>query len=570
MLSGNQLNDSIFNLDSFQDYAIISQADMQLIGTLRTEGTTATADFPTDVSPRTNELLPTPAGGAGFALGQDLDSELVDPLGDVTWHLSNSSYAALPRTAVGEVGPGVVVIGPTWDVGYAAVGDDVGVVDWRTDSSPTELADSLYASRFDGTSADRPVVAGVIAQMLEADSNLTYHDVQDALAKNSLEHETAVAGLVAADASNGVGSTGISYQSTMQFAGSQPSGTAADTGLNNSPTAGQATATPAEAPVITVRPAPSNVADSDAQQIGSMSGLPLRDRLRDNSHTSNLDANRAQVVVDLLAQDVIIAGNSGATDSTGIVEHVEGVITDAAAELTQPAAEASATGTAVIATIAEPTEGGMVCLEEIVASAHAAPTASRDSQLASAENETPIVGELTRVAVMELIEGQADPAAARSDSEYGYVGVLATDSAPSRGRAVAPHAAPSVAERALEVLAEQAAAGISLVAPVSPGQLIAAVGPLQDAVRTASLASPADLPAPPPEAARHAAFSQWDDRTPRTSADAADRRAIQWSVAAPILMALACDCVAAAQEKRQRRDGDRQAAQARRLSADAR
>ena len=50
------------------------------------------------------------------------------------------------------------------------------------------LADPNYTSRFNGTSGSAPIVAGVIALMLEANPNLTYRDVQEILLRSARQN----------------------------------------------------------------------------------------------------------------------------------------------------------------------------------------------------------------------------------------------------------------------------------------------------------------------------------------------------------------------------------------------
>ena len=61
----------------------------------------------------------------------------------------------------------------------------IGGTDFDIDLFP----DTLYTSRFGGTSAATPLVSGVIALMLEANPNLTYRDVQEILVRSARQND---------------------------------------------------------------------------------------------------------------------------------------------------------------------------------------------------------------------------------------------------------------------------------------------------------------------------------------------------------------------------------------------
>jgi len=115
-------------------------------------------------------------------------------------------------TGYPETGPSVFVAAPTGSVAYAIKDDfEIGSGLLTTDltGAPSSglggfnippdaatgeeydrdfFADDSYTSRFNGTSASAPLVAGVVALMLEADPNLSYRDVQEILLKSARQN----------------------------------------------------------------------------------------------------------------------------------------------------------------------------------------------------------------------------------------------------------------------------------------------------------------------------------------------------------------------------------------------
>jgi subtilisin family serine protease len=110
-------------------------------------------------------------------------------------------------TAYPEAGTNLLVVAPTGSNAALNIADDTGLGSgiWTTDlvgdfgANAEELpngfdpdrdflADPDYTSRFNGTSASSPIVAGVIALMLEANPNLTYRDVQDILVRSARQN----------------------------------------------------------------------------------------------------------------------------------------------------------------------------------------------------------------------------------------------------------------------------------------------------------------------------------------------------------------------------------------------
>jgi hypothetical protein len=557
MLSGNQLDDSIFNFDSPGDFAVISQVDIQPSSSPGTDGTIASAGSLTDAAPRSNESPSFPTNGAGYAMELGFGNDHVAKIGEFDSQLLaglNTNSTGLAEY-VGPQGRSIVIV-PRLVLGHTEFGAVVGAIDSVAAYRPIDLPGSFFESGIQGKLGAVLDTDGKFDFIFDANPILSYGDVQEILVQRQQDSDGVAHGLegtgvelVATGPNTDVGTLGVVDSDPAQFLGPQPFSHVVTAESNSASTVGPATSI--DPTTITVRPGPSNIANSDAQEGGATSALSQQDEVHGDSVAANSDANLTQAAADLLAQDIIIADNSPANSET-VGEDSKDAITSAAVEPTQSVADTNAGDANVVASTDVPTDGGMVSIEEIVAAVQGAPTDSGDTLYASAESETQIAGELTRVAVMELIEGEADPAATGAGN--AYVGVVATNDATDGGRADVADSPQSMAERAINAVAQQAVAGISLVTPVNPGMLMTAIGSLRNAVQAASLTSLSDSSESPSEAA----FSQWDDSAPGKSAVAGPREWSHWGLAAPILIALACDRVAAAQEKRQRRDSSRQ------------
>ena len=164
-----------------------------------------------------------------------------------------------------------------------------------------------------------------------------------------------------------------------------------------------------------------------------------------------------------------------------------------------------------------PDEGGMIPIQGIVAElAQETIAAPAIERLAAVDAPAEISGELARVAVMELIAGEADPAAPKAAADHTFLVATADATfAPDR-IAGDERLEPSEALASLRVIAEQAGLAASLVAPANPIYLAALMSTASDAFAAAAMSAP--LSANPvetaPADARSEAFSQWDDAAP--------------------------------------------------------
>lgn len=208
---------------------------------------------------------------------------------------------------------------------------------------------------------------------------------------------------------------------------------------------------------------------------------------------------------------------------------------------------------------ANPHEGGMIPVQQIVGELARSTTlvAAREQRVAADQAETEITGEITRVAVMELIAGETEPAA--PPSRVDHVSYLAAVDATHRGDA----------DWAARLFAKEAHLAATIALPVSPVSFAAVIAEtggtfssLIGAGFSAAISGTNFAESPIAEAARSAAFSDWgadESDSPRAEANA-----VAWSdtrhwldSAAPILMALACERVVAVKRKRREREAAR-------------
>lgn len=160
-------------------------------------------------------------------------------------------------------------------------------------------------------------------------------------------------------------------------------------------------------------------------------------------------------------------------------------------------------------------EGGMIAVQGIVgqiAAESLTPSAIREAIATDAPAE--ITGELARVTVMELIEGQADPTAPESAADHTYLVAVDDANFTLERIALAGNRGSSAAFAAVRVMADQAGLAASLVTPASPIQLAAVVSAASDAFASAAMSAPLSTVSAATgfgDDARSEAFSQWDD-----------------------------------------------------------
>ena len=185
---------------------------------------------------------------------------------------------------------------------------------------------------------------------------------------------------------------------------------------------------------------------------------------------SKADEDLNNAIDELLSDDAIIVSQSGDSSSQPIADATPAespgatavasadVELEAAAE-ESPDGESQIGGSAQDATANQFAEGGMIAVEQIVDAAVGDPTAAGpiDTLIAASSDSTELVGELSRVAVMELIDGQPEPGESAS----------AADHATLIAKRESGNAPDSEILDAVQLVAEQASLAISMVSPVN-------------------------------------------------------------------------------------------------------
>ena len=108
------------------------------------------------------------------------------------------------RAYYSEPGANIVVTAPSSGNGTAlgiTTVDRTGAVGYNASGTSGEPADVNYTNSFGGTSSATPTAAGIVALMLEKNSNLGWRDVQEILIKSATKFKAADAGWV----TNGAG-----------------------------------------------------------------------------------------------------------------------------------------------------------------------------------------------------------------------------------------------------------------------------------------------------------------------------------------------------------------------------
>lgn len=200
-------------------------------------------------------------------------------------------------------------------------------------------------------------------------------------------------------------------------------------------------------------------------------------------------------------------------------------------------------------------EGGMIPVQGIVdALASETMAAPNIEQVVAAEAPVEINGELARVAVMELIDGEADPAAPQLAAEHTFL-VAADDVTMTPEQFVESVGREATATfSAARVIAGQAGLAATLVAPANPIYFAAMLSTAADAFTAAAASVPLSAAAAeqgPAGDARHRAFSEWDDEGAAKARALAAEAPNRWLQAAPFVAVLACERVVAAKRKRQ-------------------
>lgn len=259
---------------------------------------------------------------------------------------------------------------------------------------------------------------------------------------------------------------------------------------------------------------------------------------------ADVRVNIGPVVDDLLTQGVSILDRSIPVDAAGAAVFAHRQLADTTG-VTHPriflTAPPATDESAVVSAGDVPTEGGMIPVQRIVGELadETIVAAAGGEQLAPSHATMEITGELTRVAVMELIQGEAEPAGPQPTAEHAFL--LAIDDAILLPPNVETRrgAEPIASRWATEFLAGQTGVAASLLtAVVAPDRTGRAGGA---ALTTAPIAVPA----------RSEAFARWGDDAPDEPRAVAGSPPNYRLDATPILLALACERVLAARKIRQ-------------------
>jgi hypothetical protein len=273
---------------------------------------------------------------------------------------------------------------------------------------------------------------------------------------------------------------------------------------------------------------------------------------------SKAEEDLADAIDELLSDDAIIVSQSGDASSEPIADitpsDTRGAIDVASSDVSAeklPDGKSRLGGSAQEATANQLAEGGMIAVDQII-NAEVDDSSARPTsvQVAAGGDAAELVGELSRVAVMELIDGEPEPG--ESPNAADHVSLIA-----ERGSSDAPNAEVLAAVR---LVTDQASLAISLVSPVHTaflGTVTEAASHAFAAVVNSELSVQASSAAregfSAPDTARSEAFSQWaDDESELAEAENNSHR---WLDVAPLVVALACErALAAKRKRREQRD----------------
>ncbi len=289
----------------------------------------------------------------------------------------------------------------------------------------------------------------------------------------------------------------------------------------------------------------TNVLDNSTGQIANATPVPS---LTDSSTVvaSPPVADLGGAVENLLSDHVIVVRPTTSAEKTQVRNEANDVV--------------SPVGEGIIVVAANsPDDGGMIPVEELVGAVARESTVGppTTAYVAASSGGVEIAGELTRATVMELIEGEADPAAPISTVDH--VSLVSTNGAnvvPAQAEA-GRGSERTVSARAIKVFAEQAGLAASMMTPVNPVNLATIGSTVSDTFAAAALSLPSEtttlaaVTGDESGAARSAAFSQWSDKR-HGSGTAARGDSNGWLDALPLLTMLACERVVAAKNQRQK------------------
>jgi hypothetical protein len=278
-------------------------------------------------------------------------------------------------------------------------------------------------------------------------------------------------------------------------------------------------------------------------------------------------ANDLNTTIDqLLAEDAILAESAGGAVAENAASGAGTQVVDAGGE-SLGIDSAGETAAAPAANLLA--EGGMVPVESIVGAVASGDMeiAPAGEQLAGAGDGAELIGDLARVAVMELIEGAEEPMAPvlEGDSVTGNrVAVLAAHDAAGSVQLAKVARGESTGGRSIaQTFAEQAGAAVALVMPVSPSYLAALVTSVSDVFAAVAFGETSDsageaaiLSSEAGRATHDEAFAAWDglvDELPTSKED----DGFSYLSTLPLVGALAIERLMAASRRRQQAEEQR-------------
>jgi hypothetical protein len=177
--------------------------------------------------------------------------------------------------------------------------------------------------------------------------------------------------------------------------------------------------------------------------------------------------------------------------------------------------------------------------------------------LAGAGDGEELIGDLARVAVMELIEGAEEPMAPVLKGDH--VAVLAAHDAAGSVQLTKVARGESTGDRSIvQTFAEQAGAAVAMVMPVSPSYLAALVTSVSDVFAAVAFGETSDAAgeaaifgATAGDASRDEAFADWDGLAEDLPLSKEDDDGFSYLSTLPLVGALAIERLMAAKRRRQ-------------------
>lgn len=533
LLSGNQLtggeiDHSIWNLDSIgsNSYVVISPGDGAAPPTISTSGATATDDSPpldynlpwvvrSDfVGPNSLDVGPAIGGSHGLLVAWDNDTP-----GAMTAVFANSSAMAIDTAQDGflrlvDLHDLLELRTQDRDGIFNRIADDSVIT---FDSIGQNLSSNWLSIRSDVAAGLQPAGPGATANFLMIPSIET-----------SLVHVS----LVTPGAEHFAGKPAVNTPVAENFA--QRDFASAFLTTNTPSASVNIDASQAES---LLGPAAGNhAADAD---VTITVPDPVADAIA-HVRQPTRDERLADAIDDLLSEETIILSTVGQSGTEYLASNSPTGL-DAASNFHS----SSQSDSELVIHAGQLADGGMIPIDVLVAAAGSDAESilvDAGTELAATDRSTGALGELSRAAVMELIEGEAEPGAAESAD---YVMVVAKRDADPLD--------------AFRVVTRQAGVAFALAAPAGPTHLASITAVAVDAASRAlatlvgnHLAAETTGELATTDAARHAAFSELGGAADEveSTAELDGLHWNRWLAATPLAVAIACERALAIRNKR--------------------